>query len=183
MKCASTEPWQCGSDIAGGTNPLGAILCIRHLLAIIRPPRDPFTAAERVAMRPKYGRVNLGDREPRPERPRTLEIVKTTRVPDRVRLDAQNADLSPSYVELNLGVANDTRAPLNAHTVARRAMQAGFDVKATLAQTHVLVRCLRAGELVTFAWDEGRFTRSWHLYVRELDILGYREALAIVSAP
>lgn len=47
--CEYSEPWPCLHPVAGGNNPLGTILCIRHLAAIIAPPQPP--PLDRIALK------------------------------------------------------------------------------------------------------------------------------------
>lgn len=179
-RCNVSEPWPCTNDVAGTTG-LGAILCVRHFAAVIAPLRDPFTSAERLAMRPRYERVQLGGNVSSHHdviAPPTLELVAERNFPDIVTMPV--ATSSGTFVTLT---HDDSRLPATGRTAIRRAIEAGFKVRATLAQAHVLIRCQRDAELITFSFDEGRFVRSWHVANRHLDSLGYRAATALLVGP
>lgn len=175
--CRSELPWPCGESVAGGTNPLGSILCARHLVAQIAPPRDPLSLQERQALR-RHHRIDRSGPETAQAlkaEPPWLEVIRIVRTPDVIHLHYDVTDPKFLVVPPTSG-----DLPAGCRSAAQKAHTAGFEVQISVVATDILLKAVRGDRYVTIAWLDGKFRKAWHYENRELNTLGYRAAVALL---
>jgi len=73
----------------------------------------------------------------------------------------------------------DPRIPATGRAALRRAIQAGWGVRATISDGRsVMIKCEKDGELMVFIWLDGHFTTAWRR--SDLTRLGLRAAQALL---
>lgn len=191
--CASTLPWPCSSPTAGGTHPLGAALCPRHLAGILAPPRPP--DIDRVALRVRTTRADWTE-APRRNTQSALDPETLAAIVALAPLGATVSTWHPNYPKqarlrmpdtgpgraARVTTPDDPAVARTARAAAKKAASSGWTYRLTVAGDSTLLRAHHSGARVSATWTAGTFDRAWLTGHGRLEPLGYRQMLEVLSA-